>query len=115
MKLGNYTRVTREYMQEVVNYLEQKYGSVPPEWDGILTMYADNIELYKKCKHTLNQEGIYSSQTGKKNPLLITIKDLQASMLQQIKQLGISPYAQSKITCSVEDDEDDFIDKLTNE
>lgn len=115
MNYNRYTKSTKDYLSKVEDYLTKKYGCVNSEWEANLMILADNLDLYKECKQSIKQNGIYDAQTGKKNGLLITIKDLQAAITKQIQHLGLSPYASSKIKSDEENDEEDFIDGLTNE
>ena len=106
---------TKKQIDNINDYLKSKYGGINPEWQTIINLLADNIDLYKECKESVKQNGIYDPNTGKKNPLLATMKDLQATIIKQIQHLGLSPYAASKIKNEVEDDSEDFISKLTEE
>jgi len=115
MNLQKYSKQTRDYLEKVNEYLTEKYGKVNAEWEANIMILADNLDLYKECKKSIKDNGIFDSTTGKKNPLLITIKDLQTQIEKQIKNLGLSPYAASRIKSEVEDDEEDFIESLTNE
>lgn len=115
MNLQKYSKQTRDYLEKVNEYLTEKYGKVNAEWEANIMILADNLDLYKECKKSIKDNGIFDSNTGKKNPLLITIKDLQTQIEKQIKNLGLSPYAASRIKSEVEDDEEDFIESLTNE
>lgn len=99
----------------VREYLTSKYGEVKPEWEIIISLLADNIELYKECRTSIKENGIYDETTAKKNPLLSTMKDLQATIMKQIQHLGLSPYAASKIKDAIDDDSIDYIDSLTKE
>lgn len=113
MTLSRYTKPTQDYIKSVQDYLTSKYGKVKEEWDCILILLADNLDLYKECMRSVKQNGIFNNETGKKNPLLTTMKDLQATITKQIQHLGLSPYAVSKIKTEAEDDTQDFIDELT--
>lgn len=95
---------TKKFMENVESYLIKRYGSVNKEWEGILTILADNLDLYTSIKDSIETNGIYDVSTGKKNPLLTTLKDLQASIMKQIQHLGISPYATAKIADKEEED-----------
>lgn len=97
---------TKKFMQNVEAYLIKRYGCVNNEWNGILTLLADNLDLYDSIKESIRINGIYDVSTGKKNPLLTTLKDLQASIMKQIQHLGISPYATAKIVDKEEGDSD---------
>lgn len=108
------TKHTKDYISEVEKFLISKYGSVNPEWKALIELLADNLDLYNQCKQSVRNNGIYDANTGKKNPLLATMKDLQASIIKQIQHLGLSPYAISKIKVDAEDDTEDFIEDLIN-
>lgn len=109
------TKKTKDLVGKIKDYLNNKYGAISPEWELCLGLLEDNIELYQKCQVSVNTYGLYDASTGKKNPLLTTMKDLQATILKEIQHLGLTPYAASKIKDAIEDDTDDFIDDLTNE
>lgn len=103
-----------KYIKAIKKYLIEKYGSVKEEWELSISMLVDTLETYAECKKVLKEVGIYNYERNKKNPLLGTLKECQITMLKIVKELGISPYAASKIKSMVEDDTDDFIDKLVN-
>ena len=115
MKIANYTTATQNYIKAVNDYLIKKYGKVQPEWDATLMLMADNLDLYQECKESVRENGIYNADNGKKNPLLTTMKDLQATIIKQIQHLGLSPYAVSKIKIGEEDNTEDFIEELVSE
>lgn len=115
MDLNNYSEETQIYISNVIDFLKNKYNQVPSEWEAIIALLGDNLDLYKQCKQSIRKYGIYDAETGKKNGLLVTIKDLQATIMKQIQHLGLSPYAISKIKSEQEDNTDDFLQKLTDE
>lgn len=87
-------------------YLIKRFGKVNDEWILTLKLLEDNINLYEECKKSIKLNGIYDSNTGKKNPLLTTVKDLQATIIKEIQHLGLTPYAAYKIKDTEEDDSD---------
>lgn len=103
-----------KYIKAINKFLEEKYGSVKEEWQLSISMLVDTLETYAECKKVLKDVGIYNYEKNKKNPLLGTLKECQITMLKIIKELGISPYSASKIKAMVEDDTDDFIEKLVS-
>lgn len=113
MKYTGYSKFTKDILTAIEEYLTKKYGEVKAEWDSTLFLLAENLDLYSECKKQVKQHGIYDGSTGRKNPLLATMKDLQASIMKQIQHLGISPYSASKIKQEVEDDDEDFVEALT--
>lgn len=107
------TKKTKELINSIREYLINQYGNIQPQWELTLTLLQDNIEMYQQCKLSINQNGIYDAESGKKNPLLSTVKDIQATIIKQIQHLGLTPYASSKIKQEIEDDSDSFIESLT--
>lgn len=105
---------TKNEIQIIKQYLQEEHGEVKPEWELIIQLLGDNIEQYKAVKKELDRTGLFDQTTFKKNPLLATLKDLQATMLKQIQHLGLSPYATGKITSKDEDTTEDFIQALTD-
>lgn len=83
-----------------------------PEWETMLMLLSDNLELYNECRESVKKNGIYNSERGLKNPLLSTMKDLQATIIKQVQHFGLSPYSASKLHSMVEDDTDGFIEGL---
>ncbi|MCQ2978727.1 MAG: P27 family phage terminase small subunit [Clostridia bacterium] len=91
-----------------------KYGEIKPEWKTLIEMYCDNLDLYAAMQQTLKETGLYDPNTGKKNPLISSIKDIQTTMMKQQQKLAISPWDESKINITNEED-DDFLSELNNE
>ena len=108
-------RTTKDNIKKIIDYLTLQYGEVRPEWEVSLQLLADNLELYAECRKSIKENGIFDNNTYKKNPLLTTCKDLQATIMKQIQHFGLSPYAISKIKMEKEDDTDEFIEGLVNE
>ena len=105
-----------KYIVDIKQFLDETYEATDhAEWRMILALLEDNLVLYKMCQDTVKEEGVFDHETKKKNPLLSTMKDLQATIMKQVQHLGLSPYANAKIkTQQPEDDEMDFIEALTS-
>ena len=99
-----YSKQTKRVIDNALQYLKTRYGEVKPEWQNMLYMYADNLELYDQMFDSIQKEGIYDPSTGRKHPLLSSLKDLQATLFKQVQHLGLSPYSASKIKQAEEDD-----------
>lgn len=100
-------------MKAVKAYLTAEYGCVKGEWQITLMALEDALNRYVQVKQAIEEFGIYNSQTGLKNPLLSTEKDLLATILKLSQKLGISPWDAAKIKTPETDDTDDFINNLT--
>lgn len=105
----------KDNIKAIKDYLELTYGEVKQQWLGLIQMLADNLALIENVKKSIKENGVYDNSTSKKNPLLSTLKDLQATNLKIYKELGVTPWAASKIKLAEEDDTEDFVDNLTNE
>lgn len=90
--------------KNIDEYLIQRWGTVKEEWKLTIKMLLDNIEIYNKCIDEIETHGLYDAATMRKNPLLSTVKDLQATMTKQIQKLGLTPYDACKIKETEEDD-----------
>ena len=106
---------TKENIKKITDYLVKQYGEIQPQWEMTLSLLADNLDLYIECRKSITQNGIFDTENYKKNPLLTTCKDLQATIMKQIQHFGLSPYAISKIKKEESDDSDEFIEGLVNE
>lgn len=91
------TKKTQGQIDTVREYLVKRHGAVKPEWEIMLDLLSDNLDLLKECKKSIKQNGIYDPTTGKKNPLLSTEKDIQATIIKQIQHLGISLMPPTKL------------------
>lgn len=114
MYYKDYSKETKAAMRKVEKYLIDRYGKIQSQWEITLMLMADNMDLLQECKESVKKNGIYSSVRGVKNPLISTIKDINATLLKLSQQLGITPWSDSKIKNDSGDDTDDFIDILTS-
>lgn len=103
-----------KYIQSVEKYLKERFGEIKPEWKATIFLLQDNLDMYNKCLEKIEEVGIFDEATYKKNPLIATLKDLQATILKEVCQLGLSPYAAAKIK-EDGDNEDELIKALTGE
>lgn len=103
---------TENYINKVKAQLKATYGKIPEDWDLLIEMLEDELNLYSRMKRELDMTGILNEK-GFKNPLISSLKDSKALILKMVQQLGSSPWAKSKIKADEEDDTDDFIDGLT--
>lgn len=106
-------KITKETIKKIQDYLVKQYGDIQPQWEMTLNLLADNLDLYYDCRKSIKDNGIFDDTSYKKNPLLTTCKDLQATIMKQIQHFGLSPYAISKIKQTEDDDSEDFIESLT--
>lgn len=104
---------TENYINKVKAQLKATYGKIPEDWDLLIEMLEDELNLYTRMKRELDGTGIMNTEKMIKNPLISSLKDSKALILKMVQQLGSSPWAKSKIKADEEDNTDDFIDGLT--
>ncbi len=115
MKTNSYPADVRADMKAIEAYLTATHGEISPEWQTTLRLIADNLHLYRECRENLDRYGIYDPTTGRKSPLLATIKDLNATLLKLFVQVGVTPYAQGRIKTPDTETTQDFIGSLLSE
>ena len=81
----------------IEEYLSEKYGEVQPQWQFTINTICENLQMIEACRNEIKRVGLYNDRTGRKNPLIATIKDCQAVLLKCFQQLGLTPWSESKI------------------
>jgi len=106
----------RDYMYNVLLYLENEHGEVKPEWKAVLSMLAENLETYQKCKERIKADGVMIKDrygNFNKHPLFPIVNSLQVQILKCVGELGLSPKAAQKMKGNEsEDNTEDFLDSL---
>ncbi len=102
---------TKNFREVIEKYLTKRFGEVRPEWYISIDMLCTNIELHDQCVKELKKMGMLHPQTGKRNELLLTVTQLQSSILREIQHLGLSPYSDQKIK-SVSTDDSELLGAL---
>ena len=109
MKTTDYSNTTVKYLTAVRKYLKEKYGKVNSEWEQILEILGDNLELYQQCKTSIKNDGLLlvaKNGAYTKNPLIKVQLDAQIQITKLLTEFGLTPKAQSKINLVSEDDDE---------
>lgn len=109
----NNTEKVEKWMEAIEAYLTKEYTAIPDAYRFQLELFKENLKQYFEIKDLLAVTGYYNAEKGLKNPLLSTMKDLNAIILKQASMFGLNYWSKSKIKVTEEDDTDSFIDKLT--
>lgn len=88
---------TNSSRKVIENYLTEKYGEIQPQWQFTINTIIENLQMIDDCRKEIDRVGLYNDRTGRKNPLIATIKDCQATNLKCFQQLGLTPWSESKI------------------
>lgn len=91
------TRGKTNSRKVIENYLTEKYGEIQPQWQFTINTIIENLQMIDDCRKEIDRVGLYNDRTGRKNPLIATIKDCQATNLKCFQQLGLTPWSESKI------------------
>ena len=103
-----------KYVKAIQEYLINKYGKLQDEWQVLIDLFVENLELYIECKKIIDEVGIYNYEKNKKNPILGVMKETQQTLLKICQQLTISPWSAAKIKHIGEDTTDSFIEALVS-
>ena len=109
MSKNNYSTNTIKYITNVKKYLKEKYGKVNNEWETILEILADNLELYQQCREGIKKDGLLlvaKNGAMTRNPLIKTQLDAQIQINKLLDSFGLTPKAAAKINLTNEDDEE---------
>lgn len=110
-KYSNYTPETQARMAEIEDSIIERYGLVPPKFNAALFLLADNLDLLAECRKSLAEDGLFVD--GHRNPLVVSVGNLTASIQASLKSLGCTPYAEGLLKTDEGDDANDFMDNLT--
>jgi hypothetical protein len=110
-KYGNYSADTQARMAEIEASIIERYGNVPPKFNAALFLLADNLDLLAECRKSLAEDGLFVE--GHRNPLVVSVGNLTASIQASLKSLGCTPYAEGLLKTDEGDDANDFVDNLT--
>lgn len=109
---------TEEYVQIIIDYLQDKFGEVKPVWMHLIKMLGDQNDLYLLAKEDVDTNGI-TTQTSRgliQSPALKTMQQASVQKQKIIQALGISPNSSIKLKLQEpgqEEDEEDFLEMLT--
>lgn len=109
MKTNEYSVTTAKYITAVRKYLREKYGKVNTEWEQVLEILADNLELYQQCKSSIKNDGLLlvaKNGAYTKNPLIKVQLDAQIQITKLLTEFGLTPKAAAKINLVSEDDDE---------
>lgn len=114
MKTTEYSTTTIKYLTAVKKYLKEKYGKVNQEWEQVLEILGDNLELYQQCKSSIKNDGLLlvaKNGAYTKNPLIKVMLDAQVQITKLLSEFGLTPRSASKINL-IEDEDDTLKDLL---
>lgn len=107
-----YSKETTASIKQLEKYLKETYGEIKPVWNNTLTIIADALDMIEKCKLEIEKHGIYNPSTGRKNPLIATVKDYQQILAKNYQMLGVTPWSESKIKMDDSGEEDELLKSI---
>lgn len=110
----DYSTSTLKYIAAIKKFLKQKYGKINDEWALGLELLADKVELYEKCKESVNNDGLLlvaKNGAYTRNSLIKTMFDCEIQITKYLAEFGLSPRSAAKINL-VNDDEDSLKELL---
>lgn len=114
-----YDKRVQNYMDNVIECLEQDYGKIPESWRISLDLIADNYSIYLKALDAINaadKEMIKEDNYGRtfKHPAFGIMNQAQSQLKDLLKSFALTPMSKSKMKKleSEEYKEDDYLDDL---
>lgn len=105
----DYSASTVKYIAAVKKFLKTKYGKINDEWSMPLELLADKVELYQKCRDSINNDGLLlvaKNGSYTRNSLIKTMFDCEIQISKYLAEFGLSPRSASKINLVGDDDEE---------
>ena len=105
----DYSTSTVKYITAVKKFLKTKYGKINDEWSMPLELLADKVELYQKCRDSINNDGLLlvaKNGSYTRNSLIKTMFDCEIQISKYLAEFGLSPRSASKINLVGDDDEE---------
>lgn len=115
-KYADYKPATQSFMNAVENHLISKFGEIKSEWQGLLTILAQQYDIFEMCKESIRKDGLMTpNRFGglEKNPLLKAQTDAVIQIKSVSQEFGLSPKSIAKLNVH-DNNEDDFIEALVN-
>ena len=110
----DYSTSTLKYIAAIKKFLKQKYGKINDEWALGLELLADKVELYEKCKESVNNDGLLlvaKNGAYTKSPLIKVMLDSEIQITKMLQEFGLTPRSLSKINL-INDDSDELKELL---
>ena len=105
----DYSTSTVKYITAVKKLLKTKYGKLNDEWSMPLELLADKVELYQKCRDSINNDGLLlvaKNGSYTRNSLIKTMFDCEIQISKYLAEFGLTPRAAAKINFVGDDDEE---------
>lgn len=93
------TRV-QEYMQNVIDCLEQDYGKIPASWRVSLDLIADNYSIYLNSLDIIEKEALFKQDNyGRtyKHPAFGIMNQAQTQLKDLLKSFALTPVSKQKM------------------
>ena len=106
----DYNVRVQEYMNNVINCLEQDYGKIPESWRVSLDLIADNYSLYLEAKDDIKKNGLLrTDKLGRtfKNQCFQIMNTAQSQLKDLLKSFALTPMSKSKMNNFERDDIDE--------
>ena len=116
----DYPIEVQQYMQNVVDCLEQDYGKIPASWRISLDLIADNVKLYMECKKQIEDEGLVRKDPAHgtfKHPLIPVMNNAQSQLKDLLKAFSLTPMSKAKMKSLKDSDQintNEYLDDLMN-
>ena len=96
---GNYDKRTQEYMQNVIDCIEQDYKHIPSSWRITIDLIAMNFNMLLQAEQDINKRGliIKTKQNSVKNPNIQVFNSAQSQIMKYLSTFGLTPLSKTKL------------------
>ena len=95
-----YAKKADEFLEAVINYIEESQGSVPAEYQISLMMLRNNLYYYMQSYDSCIENGlVYAGKDGRQylTQTWRVLQDTEKRMLDILKQFGLTTMSRSQI------------------
>ena len=113
---SEYSDKTQKFMSTIIKHLTDKFGSIEPQWDGVLDMIAAQYDLFFDCKRRIREDGLLvpdARNVWKTHPLVQVQNNANIQLLKLIQEFGITPKSLKSMPIE-NNNEDEFLNSLTS-
>lgn len=96
----DYDKRVQEYMQNVIDCLEQDYKAIPSSWRISLDLIASNVDMVFKAQDDIKKNGLLRKDAhGRtfKNQCFQIYVNAQGLLTKLLSSFGLSPMSKSKL------------------
>lgn len=96
---SNYDKRTQEYMQNVIDCIEQDYKHIPSSWRITIDLIAMNFDMLLEAEKDIHKRGLIvkNKYNSTKNPNIQVFNSAQSQIMKYLSTFGLTPLSKTKL------------------